>query len=131
MKAIQQILEEEHKTGSLNAMRLTSAYDIRTQYLVNSNGDLFLAVDLLIRLNHIITGSKNTGLRTYNVRVAGINKRYMTVDKTEATLYGLVDDFNDRRITHRQFVEIFLDQIHPFADGNGRTCKILFANKFV
>ena len=88
-------------------------------------------MDSLIRLNNIITAAHNIHLRTHNVRTAGYRCiHYMTFDKIEAALYGLVDDFNDRRITHREFVRIFLDQIHPFSDGNGRTCKILFADKF-
>ena len=53
----------------------------------------------------------------------------MEHNKIEASLYTLVDDLNDRRITHKQFVHLFLDQVHPFADGNGGTCKILFADK--
>ena len=40
-------------------------------------------------------------------------------------LTGLVDTFNKGKITPKTFVETFL-KIHPFADGNGRTCKILF-----
>ena len=52
----------------------------------------------------------------------------MDVNKIEAALYGLADDFNDQRITHREFVLTFLE-IHPLADGNGRTCKVLFADK--
>ena len=27
-----------------------------------------------------------------------------------------------------KFYSILLNKIHPFYDGNGRTCKILFAN---
>ena len=45
----------------------------------------------------------------------------------EAALYCLVDQFNDRLMSHKDFCRIFLDQIHSFRDGNGRTCKILFA----
>ena len=42
MKAIWQILEEEQETSKLNAVRLKSAYDFRTQYLTDLNGGLFL-----------------------------------------------------------------------------------------
>ena len=45
----------------------------------------------------------------------------------EAALYSLVDQFNDRIISHKDFCRTFLDQIHPFRDVNGRTCKFLFA----
>ena len=53
----------------------------------------------------------------------------MDANKIELALYGLVDNFNDRRITHREFALGFLDKIHPSADGNGRTCKILLVDK--
>ena len=47
----------------------------------------------------------------------------------EAALYSLVDQFNDRTTSHKDFCRTFLDQIHPFWDGNGRTCKILFSDQ--
>ena len=52
----------------------------------------------------------------------------MYLDKTliKSALYQLVDEFNERKLTHDQFSNIFLDFMHPFRDGNGRTCKILF-----
>ena len=90
---------------------------------------MFLTMDSLIRLNNIITRSKNAHLRTHNVKAALCSKYYMEHDKIEVALYSLVDNFSDRRITHKQFVHLFLDQIHPFADGNERTCQILFTDK--
>ena len=53
----------------------------------------------------------------------------MDASRIEAELYSLVDKFNDRRITPRAFCNTFLDKIHPFADRNDRTCKILFDDK--
>ena len=47
----------------------------------------------------------------------------------EAALYSLVDESNDRIILNKDFCRSSLDQIHPFQDGNGRTCKILFADQ--
>ena len=102
MEAIKQILEGEQETSDLS---LKSAYDFRRRYLINSEGDLFLTVDSLIRRNNIITGAHNIHLRTHNVRPAGYRCiHYMASDKIEAAIYGLVDDFSDRRITHREFV---------------------------
>ena len=46
------------------------------------------------------------------------------------SLYILIDDFNERHITSREFCERFME-IHPFLDGNGRTCKLLFVNQIV
>ena len=47
----------------------------------------------------------------------------MYLDKTiiEPALYQLVDEFNERKVTHNQFCNIFLDLIHHFRDGSGRT----------
>ena len=104
MNVIRQILNEERENTDLNFLRLKSAYDFRTQYLIESNGDMFLTVDSLIRLNNIITGSKNTHLRTHNVRAALCSKYFIEHNKIEAALYTLVDDFNGRRITHKQFL---------------------------
>ena len=43
-----------------------------------------------------------------------------------------MDQFNERKITPRpitpaKFYSQLLNGIHPFYNGNGRTCKILFA----
>ena len=43
-------------------------------------------------------------------------------------LYQIVDQFNERKSTSIKFYSILLSKIYPFHDGNGRTCKILFAN---
>ena len=84
---------------------------------------------LLIRLNNTVTGSQYMGLRTCDVKPAGVSKWYMSVNKIEPALYGLVDNFSDRKITPRQFCMVFLDEIHPFVNRNGRTCKVLFSDK--
>ena len=89
----------------------------------------FFTVNSLIRLNNIITGSHNKDLRTCNVKAAGFNQQYMDIFKIRPALYGLVDQFNNRRLTTKEFCDIFLDQIHPFLDGNGSTCKVLFEDK--
>ena len=108
MNAIRQILEEERELTTLNISRLKLTYDFKSLYLTNSDGDLFLTVDSLIKLNNLITGSQHTKLRSCNVKPAGYNKQYMDVNKIDAALYGLIDDFNDRKITHREFVLTFL-----------------------
>ena len=104
---------------------MQSVLEYGNTYLKDKNGELFLTVDSLITLNNIITDSKNLFLRDVNVRPTGFDK--MCLDKTiiEAALYQLVDEFNERKVTHNQFCNIFLDLIHPFRYGNGRTCKIL------
>ena len=127
--ALIKVLKEEDKFNVQNAMRMKYACDFKNQELINKDRDLFLTVDSLIRINNIITNSHNLHLRRHNVKPAGYNKQYMNASRIEAELYSLVDKFNDRRITSRAFCDTFLDKIHPFADGNGRTCKTLFDGK--
>ena len=102
---------------------------LRVRKFINKDGDLFLTSDSLIRINNIITNSHNLHLRRQNVKPAGYNKQYMGVSRIETELYSLVDKFSDRRITSRTFCDTLLDKIHPFADGNSRTYKILFDDK--
>ena len=124
------ILIEEKELSLLNFKRLTQALTYKNTELVTSDGDLLLTVDSLITLNNIITGSNNLSLCSVNVRPAFYKKQYLDFTKIEFELYKLVDLFNDRYITNRQFYQTFLNEIHPFLDGNGRTCKILFENRF-
>ena len=88
-----------------------------------------LTVDSLITLNNIITGSQHIRLRDINVKLVGYSKIYMDESLVETVLYCLVDQFNDRLISHKDFCRTFLDQIHPFRNGNSRTCKILFVDQ--
>ena len=41
-------------------------------------------------------------------------------------LYQIIN-LNRRKISHRDFYLVLLENIHPFYDGNGKICKILFA----
>ena len=92
--------------------------------LIDSNENRYFTVDLLIDLNNIITGSNNITLRKVNVKLCRYDNMYRDKDK----LYQLVDQFNERKIYQRDFYSEFHDNIHPFFDGNGRTCKILFVS---
>ena len=118
------ILNEEKEMNDVNFFRMVDAYKYIQQELLTTNGDLFLTVDSLITLNNIITGSSNILLRQTNVKPAGYNKQYMHPDKIESELYRLVDQFNDRFISKRYFIKKFLNEIHPFLDGNGRLVKL-------
>ena len=108
---------------------MINAREFKNKELINKDGDLFLTVDSLIRINNYITGTRNIHLRQINVKPAFYNKQYMDFTRIESELYRLVNQFNQGKITPRTFCDIFLDKIHPFADGNGRTCKILFEDK--
>ena len=127
-----QILAEENELDEiekkLNGLKL--AYEFRNNELLTVEGELFLTVDSLITLNNYITDSNNLSLRQINVKPAFYNKLYMDFRDIETQLYILIDQFNDRYISTRDFCKKFLDEIHQFSDGNGRTLKILFANHY-
>ena len=129
LEALFKILNEENELNNINLFRMINAREFKNWELINKDGDLFLTVDSLIRSNNYITGSCNIQLRQINVKPAFYIKQYMDFTRIESELYKLVDQFNKRKITARTFCDIFLDKIHPFADGNGRTWKILFEYK--
>ena len=52
----------------------------------------------------------------------------MDKELIEDKLYQIINQFNERQITSTKFYLILLNKIYPFYDGNGRACKILFAN---
>ena len=105
---------------------MVKAYNYIHEELLTDEGDLFLTVDSLITLNNIITNSNNLFLRQTNVKPAGYNKQYMHFNYIESELYTLIDQFNDRFISKRYFIKKFLNEIHPFLDGNGRLIKLCF-----
>ena len=118
------ILHEEKEFNQDNFHRMVKAHKYIQEELLTAEGDLFLTVDSLIFLNNIITNSNNTFLRQVNVKPARYKKQYMHPDKIELELYRLIDQFNDRFISKRCFFIKFLNEIHPFLDGNGRLVKL-------
>ena len=82
---------------------MINAREFKNRELINKDGDLFLTVDSLIRLNNYITGSHNIQLRQINVKPAFYIKQYMDFTRIESELYKLVDQFNERKITARTF----------------------------
>ena len=129
LEALIKILNEENELNNKNLFQMINAREFKNRELINKDGNLFLTIDSLIRIKNYITGSLNIQLRQINVKPAFYNKQYMDFTRIESELYRLVDQFNEGKITPRTFCDIFLDKIHPFADGNGRTCKILFEDK--
>ena len=120
------ILNEEKEMNEVNFPRMVKAYKYIQRELLTTDGDLFLTVDSLITLNNIITNSNSILLRQTNVKPAGYNKQYMHFNYIESELYRLIDQFNDRYISKRYFIKKFLNEIHPFLDGNGRLVKLCF-----
>ena len=124
------ILNEEGELSEKNFFQMMLAVQFKNKELLNQDGDLFLTVDSLITLNNFVRDSHNIQLRQINVKPAFYNKQYMDFTKIESELYLLVDKFNERQICTRTFCDVFLDKIHPFLDSNGRTCKILFEDRY-
>ena len=120
------ILKEEKEISMDNFFRMVKAYEYIQRHLLTNDCDLFLTVDSLITLNNIITNSNNFFLRQVNVKLAGYKKQYMHFSQIESELYRLIDQFNDRFISKRHFIKKFLNEIHPFLDGNGRLVKLCF-----
>ena len=129
LEVLFKILNEENELNNINIFQMIKAHEFKNRELVNKDVNLFLTVDSLIRINNYITCSDNIQLKQINVKPAFYDKQYMDFTRIESELYRFVDQFNERQITVRKFCDIFLDKIHPFADGNGRTCKILFEDK--
>ena len=121
---LKHILTEENEYTEKNFARMEKALAYKRK-LHSEDNSLFLTVDSLITINNIITNSSNFHLRRHNVRPAGSQKAYMDFYSILPALNGLIDTFNEAFIRPKTFCETFL-KIHPFADGNGRTCKILF-----
>ena len=128
LEALFKILKEQNELNNINLFQMINAREFKNKEVINKDDDLFLTVDSLIRINNYITGTPNIHLRQINVKPAFYNK-YMDFTRIESELYRLVDQFNETKITPRTFCDIFLDKIHPFANRNGRTCKILFEDK--
>ena len=120
------ILKEEKEISYDNFKRIINAYIFARRELISDEGDLFFTVDSLITINNIITNSNNIHLRSVNVKPSGCEKIYMDFTKIESELYTLIDQFNDRFISKSYFFRKFLDEIHPFFDGNGRLIKLCF-----
>ena len=117
LEALFKILNEENELNNISLFRMINTREFKNKELINKDGDLFLTVDSLIRLNNYITGSHNIQLRQINVKPAFYIKQYMDFTRIESELYRLVDQFNERQITPRRFCDIFLNKIRPFADG--------------
>ena len=124
-KLIELILVNEHENTEKNFKNLLKAYYFICQNLKEDNINLFLTAQFLIEINNIILEKNNTTLRMKQVKPAGYNFQYMDYRMILPKLQTLTDNWNSRFLTPSEFIQKFL-KIHPFLDGNGRTCKILF-----
>ena len=65
-------------------------------------------------------------MRKVNVNSYGFDKMYLGKDLIEDDLYEIIHQFSERKITSVKVYSILLNEIHPFYEGHGRTCKIIF-----
>ena len=100
MNKLQIILSEEGDFTDHNYELMQLALEYWNTYLIDKNGKLFLTGYSLITLNNIITDSQNLFLRDVNVKPAGFDKMYFDKTLIEPALYQLVDEFNERKLTH-------------------------------
>ena len=94
--------------------------------MIDSDGKMYLTVDPLIKINNLITVSKNNALR--KIKPYGFNKMYLDKYLTEDRLYQIIYQFNDRKITLVKFYSIILNEMHQFYDGNAsrvRYCLLI------
>ena len=75
-----------------------------------------------------MTGLNNIILRNVNIKSYGYDKIYMDKHLIEDNFCQLIDQLNERKINHKDFYFVLLDNVHPFYDGSGRTCKIFVRN---
>ena len=74
---IKEILITEKEFTETNYKRLQKTLVYIENNLIDSDGGMYLAVDSLIEINNIITGSQNITLRNINVNPYGFDKMYM------------------------------------------------------
>ena len=123
-EGIIKILKEEKQHSDLSYFNMKIALDYK-------EGDMFLTVDSLMEVSNLILGKNNIELRELNVKPAGYaTNLHFPWWCVESSLYILLDEFNERRITNRDFCDGFME-IHTFLGGNGRTCKLLFINQIM
>ena len=124
------ILFSERELSDINFRRLLKALIYIRNNLIDSDNNIYLTADPLIDTNSIITGSNKVTLRKDNIKPYGCDKMCMDKDLIEDKLYQLLNEFNDRKITHRDFYFVLLNDTHPFCEGNATTCKMLVVSNF-
>ena len=82
LEVLFKILNADNELNNINLFRMIKARKFKNRELVNKDGDLFLTVDSLIRINNYITCSDNIQLRQINVKPAFLRQ----------TIYGFYQD---------------------------------------
>ena len=127
IEALLKILNEEGELNNKSLFQMLLARQFENKKLDNKDGDLFLTVDSLIRINNYITDSHNIQLRQINVKPAFYDKQYLDFTKIKSELYRRVDE---RQITPRRFCDIFLDKIIHLQTETAEHAKFYSKMKF-
>ena len=109
---IKEILISEKEFTKTKYKRLKKAIAYIKNNLTDSDSNIYLTLDSFMEINNPITGWNNAD-------------KYLIANK----LYQIINQFNEKKITSVKFYSILLNKIHPFYDGNGSTCQILFDNE--
>ena len=86
--------------------------------LIDSDNNSYLTVDSLININNKITGSNNITLWKVNIKSYGCDKMYMDKDSIENKWNQLIHQFNEGKISYKDFYLELLENLHPCYDGN-------------
>ena len=88
------------------------------QFLIDSDGDMYLTVDSLKEINNIMTCLKYITFRKVSVKPYGFDKMYMDKYIKEDKLYqGQISSMKRTKI-----YSILRNKIQTFYDGNDRAC---------
>ena len=112
-KTLEKILIEENEFTELNLKLLGKAYLFKEKHLKTKHNDLFLTFDSPIEINNIILNKRNSSLWRGQLKPQGYNFEYMHFSITDLHLQILIDNFKDRLISKKEFVNKLL-YIHPF-----------------
>ena len=127
---LEKILVSEKELSDINFERLRKALTHIKNNLFDSDNNMYLAFNLLIDINNMITGSNSITQRKVNNKLYRYDKMYIDQDLIKYKLYELIDQFDERKISHRDFHFALLHNIYPFYDGDWKTCKIFFVRGY-
>ena len=113
----------EKEFSKTNYERFKKAWIYKRNKLIDSDGNMCFTVDSLTEMINVIAGGNNTTFKKVHVKLYGFDKMYMGKDSVKN------NQFNQRKITPLKFHLILSNKTHQFYDGNGSTCKVLFANE--